>query len=124
VQRAVAGQHRNPASPAELGHLFESLVLNEIRMLTSYMGIGAELAYWRTEAGTEVDLVWHRGDRRIGFEIKHRDNWSPRDSAGLMSLMEAGMISRAVGIYTGTRRLKQGAIVIFPFAEALEAIRI
>jgi predicted AAA+ superfamily ATPase len=122
VQRAVGGEHRNKASAAELGHLFEAYVLNEIRMLTAYRGIGAELSYWRTEAGTEVDLIWHRGTARIGFEIKHKETWTPRDSAGLETLLDERKVARAFGIYKGSHRLKQGRVTIFPVFDALAAI--
>ncbi len=122
VRRAVTGEQRNPPSAAELGYLFESFILNEIRMITAYRGIGAEMSYWRTEAGTEVDLIWHRGARRIGFGIKHKDTWTTKDSAGLETLLEEKKISQAFGIYRGHRRMKQGGVSILPFAEALRAI--
>lgn len=97
--------------------------MNEIRLLTASLGIGAELAYWRTEAGTEVDPIWHRGQRCIGFEIKHKDVWDKRNNAGLETLVAEGKIERAIGIYTGTRRLRQGNVTVLPYIQALDGIR-
>ncbi len=82
-----------------------------------------DLSYWRTEAGTEVDLIWHRGKRRLGFEIKYKDSWTSSDSAGLETLIESKMIERAFGIYRGPRRLVRGSVTVLPFMEALEGMR-
>lgn len=122
VQRALLGEHRNKPSAADSGQLFEAYVMNEIRLLTASLRIGAEMAYWRTEAGTEVDLIWHRGRRCIGFEIKHKDLWDKRNNAGLETLLAEGKIERAFGIYTGTRRLRQGNVTVLPYTHALQAI--
>lgn len=123
VQRTLLGELRNPASREDLGHLFEAFVLNEIRLLTSYLGIGAEMSYWRTEAGNEVDLIWSRGRKRIGFEIKHSDNWKPGFNSGLETLLDEKKIEKGFGIYMGPRALKQGNILILPYREALQKIR-
>lgn len=122
VRRALTGDHRNKPSQQEAGHLFESYILNEIRALSSYLSLGTQMAYWRTEAGTEVDLIWSRGQRRIGFEIKHTDVWHQRDNAGLETLLAEKKIERAYGIYTGTRRLKQGSVTVLPYSQLLKGI--
>ncbi len=122
VQRALHGELRNRPSQAELGHLFETFIVNEFRLLTSYLGIGAEMSYWRTEYGTEVDLIWHRGQQRIGFEIKHTDRWKSDFNVGLETLLEEKKITKAFGLYTGVRPLKQGRVLILPFEQALRKI--
>lgn len=87
VQRALTGDHRNVPTRQELGHLFESFVLNEVRAVTSYLSLGTQMSYWRTEAGTEVDLILSRGRHRIGIEIKHTASWDSRDNHGLETLL-------------------------------------
>lgn len=123
VQRTLAGEHRNILTKDLAGHLFETLVLNEIRLLTSSLGIGAEMSYWHTESGTEVDLIWHRGHRRFGFDIKHTNRWKPEYNKGLNILLSEKKIEKAYGIFTGPHALKQGSIMILPFQEALEKMR-
>ena len=117
VQRVLSGEIRNAPGRDQLGHLFEAFVLNEIRALDSYLSIGGQMAYWRTEAGTEVDLVWSRGARRTGVEIKHVDRWKPEYQKGLVTLLETGKIQTAYGVYAGNRRLKVGSVEVFPFRE-------
>jgi predicted AAA+ superfamily ATPase len=122
VRRGLSAELRNQPTTAELGRLFESWLLGEIRLIGAARGIGAELAYWRTESGTEVDLVWHRGSRRIGFEIKYMDSWASRDSAGLRTLLAEKKVSNAYGIFRGPHRLVVEGITVLPWADALAAI--
>ena len=75
VQRALAGLHRDKPSTDETGLLFETFILNEFRALNSWKSHGARFFYWRTESGNEVDLIWKKGNRSIGFEIKSSSVW-------------------------------------------------
>jgi predicted AAA+ superfamily ATPase len=122
VKRALMGEHRDPPSQTEAGHLFETFILNEIRGLNSYLSIGAEMSYWRTESGNEVDLIWSRGKKRLGFEIKCTDTWKREFSSGLEVLLAEKKIERGFGIYTGKRELKQGNIRVLPYKDALQKI--
>ncbi len=49
--------------------------------------------------------------------------WHQRDNAGLETLLAEGKIERAYGIYTGTRRLKQGDVMILPYTQVLKGIQ-
>jgi len=120
VQRALAGLHRDKLSVSEQGILFETYVLNEFRALNSWRSHGAQLYYWRTPSGTEVDLIWKRGKRAVGFEIKSTGRWKPDFNKGLWALMESGEIEQAFGIYRGHRRLKVGNVTVLPCEEAIQ----
>jgi uncharacterized protein len=122
VKRALLGEHRDSPGHMEAGQLFEAFIVNEIRLLNSYLAVGAEMSYWRTESGNEVDLIWSRGKRRIGFEIKHTKTWKREFNSGLATLLAEEKIEQAFGIYTGERELKQGHISVLPFREALRKI--
>ena len=121
VQRALAGLQRDKPSSAERGALFETWVLNELRALNSWESHGGRFFYWRTEAGTEVNLVWQRGTRAVGIEIKASTLWKESFNSGLRTLLEAGDIERAFGIYGGERELRFGEIRVLPYRAAFEA---
>ncbi|MCY4343912.1 MAG: DUF4143 domain-containing protein [Gammaproteobacteria bacterium] len=120
VQRALAGLHRDKPSSAERGALFETWLLNEFRALNAWSAQGAEFFYWRTEAGTEVDLIWKRGGRAVGIQIKASRNWKEPFNKGLRTLLQAGGIDQAFGVYTGERELKFDEIRVLPYQSALE----
>jgi len=123
VQRALAGLHRDRPSAMETGTLFETFVLNEFRALNSWGAHGARFFYWRTEAGSEVDLIWKRGPHAAGIEIKSADSWNERYNKGLNTLLHGGAIQRAFGVYRGERRLKVGKVTVLPYAEAIGMAR-
>ncbi len=120
VQRALAGLQRDKPSRAERGALFETWVLNELRALNSWGSHGARFHYWRTESGTEVDLIWQRGARAVGIEIKASAEWKESFNRGLRTLLETGDIERAFGVYGGERELRFGEIRVLPYRTALE----
>ncbi len=103
----------------EFGNLFETFILNEFRALNAWYSRGGQFYYWRTPSGTEVDLIWKRGLRAAGFEIKSSTNWRSQFNTGLNALLEAGEIQRAFGVYLGERRQRFGAVNVLPYAEAI-----
>ena len=120
VQRALAGLHRDKPSKNETGLLFETFVLNEFRAINSWKSHGARFFYWRTESGNEVDLIWKKGPKSIGFEIKSSNLWKEKFNKGLNVLLNSGDIHRAFGVYRGDRALKMGKITVLPYAKAIE----
>ena len=120
VQRTLAGLNRDTPSAEETGTLFETLMLNEFRALNSWRSHGAQLFYWRTESGNEVDLIWKRGRRAVGFEIKFSTTWKEKFNRGLNVLRRSGDIRRAYGIYRGKRALQVGDVTVLPYERALE----
>ncbi|MCY4486380.1 MAG: AAA family ATPase [Deltaproteobacteria bacterium] len=123
VQRALLGRHRDEPSAVETGALFESFVLNEFRALNSWLSHGAQFFYWRTEAGNEVDLIWKRGERAAGFEIKSSTAWQEKFNKGLNVLLRAGDIEQAFGVYRGDTVQKVGKVTVVPYRMAIEMAR-
>ena len=119
VQRALAGLHRDKPSGDERGILFETWLLNEFRALNAWSAQGAEFFYWRTASGNEVDLIWKRGTRATGIEIKASPSWKEPFNKGLRTLLAAGAIQRAFGVYEGERELRFGEIRVLPYPLAL-----
>ena len=119
VQRALAGMHRDRPSPMEIGTLFETFILNELRALNAWRSHGAQLYFWRTPSGTEVDLIWQRGHEAAGIEIKSSGVWREQYNKGLNTLLDAGEIQQAFGIYTGGRAQRFGRVRVLPYKKAV-----
>jgi predicted AAA+ superfamily ATPase len=119
VLRTLQGRIYDTPESSERGHLFETFIINELRAIDSYTDRGGEFSYWRTESGTEVDCIWTRGKKRIGFEIKVAKEWHSSFNNGLTTLLAEKKIHAAYGVYTGSKTLKIGDIWIFPYGELL-----
>ena len=76
----------------------------------------AQLSFYRTAAGTELDLVIERGPRKLGVEIKFSS--APKPTKGFWQALQDLQIDRACVIAPVLRRypLAQGVDVI-PLAE-------
>lgn len=122
VARALAGRIREPLEGIERGFLLETWILHELRAAMAYLNTGGQLHYWRTPSGSEVDFVWERARRAVGFEIKASDRWRPEFGAALKGLVEQGSLSAAFGIYTGDAELKDGPIRILPLRRFLQGV--
>ena len=94
--------------------------MGEFRALNAWSGQGAEFYYWRTSHGTEVDLIWQRGRRAVGIEIKASETWKESFNKGLRTLLQADDIDRAFGVYNGERELRFDRIPVLPYRAALE----
>lgn len=75
--------------PELYGHVVENFVASELRKLLSFSGIRAELRYFRTDSGEEVDFVLERPDGSLaGIEVKTSDNVNSDDFKGLETLRD------------------------------------
>ena len=73
--------------PELYGHVVENFVASELRKLLSFSGIRAELRYFRTDSGKEVDFVLERPDGSLaGIEVKTSDHVNSDDFKGLETL--------------------------------------
>jgi uncharacterized protein len=73
-----------------VGHSWEGFVLEQI---AGIMPPFADLNFYRTAAGTELDAVVTDGDRRIGYEIKFSQ--SPKPGKGFWNACEDLGVERA-----------------------------
>jgi uncharacterized protein len=73
-------------SQVEQGKALEHLIFNELRLFISYTQSEAELFFWRTQTGEEVDFIVKaaNGDL-IAIEVKLTKNPNDRDLRGLRS---------------------------------------
>jgi predicted AAA+ superfamily ATPase len=127
VARALAGRLREPLEGGERGALLETLVFHELRAHIACAGIGGELAYYRTPAGSELDFVWSRGRRSVGLEVKAAARWRGEFSRTAAELHRAGVLTACFGVYLGDRPLQDGPVRVLPlaaFARELAAGRV
>jgi predicted AAA+ superfamily ATPase len=120
VVRTLANRVRDPLHDLEKGPLLETLVLHELRSAMSYLDVGGEISYWRTPAGVEIDFIWSRGDSTVAIEVKGAVRWQREFSSALQRALQAGMVSRAYGVYLGEQALQIGQVQVFPFQDFLK----
>ena len=71
------------------GMLLENFVVMELREETTWSGVQAEVFYWRTASGQEVDVVLEdRAGRIAGVEIKAAATLSGSHVRGLQALAD------------------------------------
>lgn len=92
-------------SPAPSGAHLENLVLHDLLAWRDARLERAEVSYWRTASGEEVDFVVECGDRLLPIEVKSGTNPSLTDATRLRSFrQEYGDRSRAgLLLHAGTR---------------------
>jgi predicted AAA+ superfamily ATPase len=122
VARSLGGRLREPLDSAERGPLLETVVLHELRSYLNVSGCAGELYYWATPSGQEVDIVWQRGTRRVGIEVKSTGEWRREYSRALRGLLEQQMLSRGYGVYLGAAAQQDGPVSVLPLAEFMRRL--
>ncbi len=73
----------------EKGKLFEQWCINEVRALKFYSNSLLKLNFWRTQAGSEVDLlIVDQANILCAIEFKYKNKLSKSDFSGLKSFHE------------------------------------
>jgi predicted AAA+ superfamily ATPase len=117
VVSAASGRLYDQPSREERGHLFETLVLHELRTWQSILSFGGEYHYYRTGGGLEIDFLWVRGKTTIGIEVKSTNVWRSKFGNALNELIGEGVIKAGFGVYLGTSEIKDGKVHVFPFVD-------
>ncbi|MBI4678049.1 MAG: ATP-binding protein [Elusimicrobia bacterium] len=109
-------------SQAEIdGAALETLVLQELRALNSYLDLDYALHYWRTPDGREVDFVLY-GERGIkAIEVTRSSRFRPADIRGLEAFLADYPAAEAFFLYAGNRRLKEGKVQVLPLPAFFES---
>src|SRR5205085_5870184 len=107
------------------GFLFEHFIVNQIMTANFIMGEPARLSTYRTEAGSEVDLIVEKDGDALALEIKSRSRLTTADFSGLTSfssLRRRGGKRKLVLLYTGSRAYIEGAVAVLPWKQGLSEI--
>jgi hypothetical protein len=93
------------------GASWEGFVVEQV---AAALPADAQLGFYRTAAGTELDLVIERGTRKVGVEIKFSS--APKPTKGFWQALQDLQIDRAYVIAPVPRR--------YPLAERVEVVPI
>lgn len=90
VTNAINRRLAEPPDPVTRGRLFEQFIVLESHRLLDYAQSEAQLFFWRTHNGAEVDLLVEKhGKIRLAVEVKSGRMIRGSDVAGLRSFAEA-----------------------------------
>ncbi len=71
------------------GQLFETWMLSELSAIESLSASASTMHFWRTAAGSEVDLLLERGTSLVGVELKSSSTVRWNDTRGLRGLRDS-----------------------------------
>lgn len=122
VVRALSGRIAYPPSQEEMGHLFETFILNEVRAYLSYSRIDYPVYFWASHGGVEVDLFCETNKGFVAIEIKSSQRWDSKFNKGLNRLTEELGESKVscLGVYTGERRVQSSRASVLPVLDFLK----
>lgn len=92
------------ASHPNLGALFETWVINQLKILKNGLFVSMQIYHWRTGAGAEVDVILEKDNIFYPIEIKCKTNLTKRDTQGLMAFKNSYpnlKIAKCLIIYAG-----------------------
>jgi predicted AAA+ superfamily ATPase len=105
----------------EFGKSFEHFILMELRAYAGYRQPDAELSYWRSAAGQEVDFI--AGDKQLAIEVKGSVRVNEASLGAMRALKEDGPVKHriVVSLEKQPRALSDG-IKILPWQIFLEEL--
>lgn len=122
VARALSGRLPYPPTTEELGTLFETYLLHELRAFLSYSALGYPPHFFRTHDGVEVDVLLETTRGFVALEFKSATEWRSAWSAGFRRLREELPQVRCVGVFLGERAQKGDGFEVLPYRQFLSAL--
>ncbi len=106
--------------PEEMdGQALEGLVAQHLRAWAAYSRNDAELFFWRTRAGAEVDFVVYGESGLQAFEVKNARRVHSADLRALRSFRADYPEAQTAVLYRGSERLRINDIWCLPVADFL-----
>ena len=107
-------------APEEIaGAGLEGLVAQNLRAYLDYEKKSANLYYWRTRSGLEVDFVLYGKDIFWAIEVKNSNKIRTEDLKGLQQFLLDYPTCDAYLLYRGKERLKKDNILCLPIEDFL-----
>lgn len=104
------------------GAALEGLVAQHLRAWLAYRQNDAELFFWRTRSGVEVDFVIHGAAGFWAIEVKNTARVRPEDVRSLEAFGTDYPQAVLALLYRGTRRERRGRVWILPVDDFLRAL--
>ncbi len=124
VQRTLSERLPYPPSPEELGPLFETFLMNEVRAYLSYSGKRYPLYFWSSPEKVEVDLLCETQGGFLAVEFKAAARWDKKFNKGLhrirQELRKKGV--RTLGVHPGERAAVIDEVEVLPWLEFLRKL--
>lgn len=109
--------------PEEIdGLALEGLVAQHLRAWAAYRRGGADLFFWQTRWGLEVDFVVYGPDVFFGIEVKNTNRIRAEDLRGLKNFLEDYPEAKGYLLYRGDKKLRFGKILCIPCEEFLHQL--
>lgn len=116
VVRSLSGRLPYPPNADELGPLFETFIINEVKAYLSYSGLNYPVYFWSSHDHVEVDLFMETRSGYIAIELKSTKRWDRGYNKGLNRIStEIGKkkVDR-LGVYLGEREARFDKIRVLP----------
>ncbi len=104
---------------ADFAEFFEHYLFMELKAWIDYRKPGAQLSYWRSQSGFEVDFIV---DSDIAIEVKATTIVQDKHLAGLKALREENKVKRFILVCREERARKVDGIDILPWQDFLERL--
>jgi predicted AAA+ superfamily ATPase len=105
------------------GAALEGLVAQHLRAWCAYTPAEAELFYWRTRGGSEVDFVVYGGAGFWAIEVKNGRRVDRSDLRGLRAFREDYPECEPLLLYRGEETLRVDGVMCRPVSEFLQSLR-
>ena len=74
------------SNPARFGHVLENFVLSELCKYNFATGEKLAISFYRTNDGREIDFILEKKNKLVAIEVKHAENITDKDLAGIKEL--------------------------------------
>ncbi|MBD5310899.1 MAG: ATP-binding protein [Bacteroides sp.] len=79
IRNAILSNFAPPELRTDMGALWENFLISERVKRNAYLGLYAQLYFWRTQTQQEIDLIEEYDGRLTAFEFK----WNPKTKASI-----------------------------------------
>ncbi len=120
VQRALARQASQELLPktSSYGKAFEHFIIKEFIHLSKYLNRDLQFSFYRTESGSEVDLIIQKPCGEIyALEIKASVTPSRQELRGLLSFKEVCPQAKMICVSLSPQKYQLQEFMIYPWQE-------